>query len=1263
MKRRYNDDSSVRGVLRGLLVCFVLLLGSCMKEPLPETGRRLQVEEGIEGTLTVAVGGNDFEQRVSVLTRSGDLDAESDEQHIHSIYLFVVNIKDENDPASCPVIARKYFPDVTDKLEQITINEELTLPVVKLSMKVVSCQRAEIFAIANVGYSDLQHVANDDELLHACDAGATLADLHALTARLSVSDEEQVRVERRQGHLLMSGFFVNCTEDAQTHYLSGHNLRLSLVAEDDGSLSLYDADNTSDGPFTPLGKDGEKAGAVILQRLDAKVTFNITPVGELAATEGAYFHLKSWQVKNAPVDEQICWHREIPDYIVSDSKIFQRDITQTPDGGYTFTFYQFENCTGVNTESATFGYHPINGGSIAEQYNMQYGLQPGIDADDVAAAFPDYPNEYTNFAYGLRARQEKSNPDGTPYDPEPGDEDDGTETVVNGDWAFAPQKATYVLLTGKYYNPAEPVRRRKDDPRNADFPEKALEDYPFWSVDNLPVRTAAEAATRTRMADVTYVVHLGYVGGGNFDRSTAPIPGSIASLDEYVKKVNDYNVLRNHHYVYTIGISGVNSVKVEATREDGGNAYGQEKQPGSEGNVIESQHLFNVDAHYETRNLTLDFERMPEGHEEYGFRLKTCYESLAATLKRKDDGTYGVFDESGHEMTDIRGHDLDWIHFAWHGTDNAPSRSLIDPQTGNGIPYSKTYGGYLTQQTYDDPNGELLQEKDAEHPYYLMNSAEFVAQVWELYRRWLAKGRPAAEKTVTFTVYVDEYFYDHNPLTGGTVDWMSFCTRSSRAAFYFMEGVETSADEHSFYTNAHVAISQRSIQTPYATSTAGGQTVADVAFGIEHLDEFDCKYNSSANYADQYFAAGTPNPANGLFNTMQWYNENAGNSSKMISWKLAEDYFNDKVRSRVLRPNDYNNLMQDDDGNRANRKAAWAVYSRNRDLNRDGELQPAEVRWFVPTAEQYTICFLAGRPAFDYPLYEPAKSHRLSGGGIQSWLIGVPFLHYITGDGQVFWAEEGCSLSGYNDSRTYPYRSIRMARMLTRYGVVNTGAAIASNDATVLLHDPVYIISETRNGPSITDYNTLADGKNYYVTLNKLNTSAFRDYVHSNDLAQHDHEQLNNQLFREFKIARHKIGYTAYDNADWTNYDRTPKIDGIPRTWWQLNGVWAPFTNSNYFSYNGPTTSIAWSYTEDVAGNDLHRWRVPNLRETAIMSLVFPSGWFNGYLTARTRSANLMTGSTNVPYFNISARRIRRMSSNDAQGMYIRPVHDVQADD
>ena len=1250
-----------------LLILFLLTLvgtTACTDEWDRLQGQNpLIVEEGLEGTLSLTIGSYDFENRVTALTRTDTPDAEDDEQHLHSIYIFVIDMQDEADGiAKCPIIARKYISDVTGLLTSVKEGNK-TWNVLNISMKALSCQTAEIFAVANLGYSEMQHIENDADLLALCDKAESLDDLQKLSAKLS-TENGSVNVERMQGHHLMSGFYADFSNEENINYLKADKMRITLK-EDNGKLSIYDSEKGS-RKFRALGDESGDyfPGAIILHRLDSKVTFNIKPTGALAETPGAYFRLTSWQVKNASVEENVHWYNsgEAHSHVTEDSKVFQRDISETDDAGWTFSFYQFENCA-VRSDDTEKGYLFITAEEIAKQYNMEYS-RSDVTEETVKTAFSRYPNDYSLFAYTLRELQEKED-----YK---SDSNDQTVTVTNGDFKYAPKTATYVELKGEYYNPKEPVRRSPDDERNKQYPDKSLADYPYWSVANEPVQTLEEAAKRTRTANVTYKIHLGYVGGGNQKRTTDAVPASVSSINDFLSKVNDYNILRNHHYIYEIQISGVNNIKVEATREDGGNIYEQEKQTGAEGTVVESQHLFKLDAHYETRNLTFDFQRMSQDATGYGFELSTPYQQCRAMLEKKSDGTYGLFREGTRtEISGIQGLDLDWIHFAWHGTEDTPHRSLITPDTGNGISYSKTYGGYTSQQTYNEHNTVLTHDKDADHPYFLMNCDEFVRHVWKYYQEWIAAGKPteSGQSTMTYTIFVDEFYYDNNPTNGANVDWMSFCNQSPRTVQFFMEEQKISADQNSVYTDAHIVITQQSIQTPYATSTARGQNIADVAFGIEHLDEFQAKY-SRDNDVNEHYLGTSSNRENGLYNAALWYYNNKDDASKVIRWEEAEKYFNDKKREYTTVDADYAPAPSSGGEERSNRRGGWAIYSRNRDLNRDGILDLDEIRWFVPALDQYLICFLGGRPAFENPIFESSRAIRTE--QVNGAFKKTPLQHYLTsttGGQRVYWAEEGCSMSSYNEHASAKgCYGIRMARMLRRNSQNDHGSAFGTGqpDENVLKQDPVFIVTRNRNGQAISNKSAeLVDGENYYITLDKLNTDAFRDYVASGELAQHDHEQKNNWLYREYKIAKNKIGYTSWTNKE--DYDRTWKVDGTPRTWWQLNGVWTDsehgYDERNEYYYRDATTSIAYNYTENSNGDDLHRWRIPNLREAAIMNMAFGSKWFGGSYCTRTRSANLgpnYYSGTRIPYFSVKADQIVRIGQESDAKQYVRPVHDVR---
>lgn len=1279
------------------LVLLCMFAASCHDDFMPQTeggGSPLEVVEGIEGELTLSIAPDTYSS-VEVNARASS--DEASDQHIHSLYLFVIDRKNPDGsvpPEQCPVIARKYFSDVMNHLSDITEGGQ-KYKVTEITIPAVSCKTAQIYAIANLGYSNMQGVENEADMIEMCDTVTSLYYLRDVVARLKVNDKQEVNVERMQGHHLMSGFFR--TADLYNFMDKPTELPfVTMKSEANDKLTLYDAKTGE--PYRLMGHENEKgkAAGLFVNRLDTKVTVKIQPAGTLASTDGAYFRLTSWQVFNLPRQQYPLWSfkaREwhVPDKMLGNSKEFKRDLTESDGGGWEFTYYQFENYQAKSRPAGQRkGAAVLDAEAIAAQYNKEYGLKNGeaVTAQEVTDSFAaKYPNKFSSFAYGMRELKDKSYAHGDdkdePYDPEHPGQDNDTLTVINGDFANAPDDATYVKIKGYYYNPQEPEKRIKDDPHSMIYDKShPIDQYPYWGEGQIPVATPEEAHKTTRAAWVIYYVHLGYVGGGNLNLTDDPCPkgDELKNFDKFKNKLNDYNVIRNHHYTYTLKVAGAENIKLEATRENGGNIYEQENQPGAEGQVVDSRHLYDLDSHFTAVNYTVDFTAMPfDLNKGFGFAISTPFQEKRVALKRGPDGEYGLFDKDGNEMTSIRGWDMDWIHFAWHGDLNNPSQSMIDPVTGNGVEYSDTYGGYENQQTYRTDKITLTQDKDATHKHYLLNCQEFAKLVWRSFADWKASGQPKENSSMTFTIFVDEYYYDFNPVTNAQLNWKDFCNKDRRKLFFFMDVDEISADQQSWYTNSHLVVMQSSIQTHYATDNYGGQVIANVAYGIERMDEFRAQYKSdtSNNYTnDQYFEADKTSMVNGLYNTMLWYNKYKDNSERVIDWEKAADYFTAKCYDQYPT---YDVIHNNNgiDGNRKNRRGQWAVYTRNRDLNRNGVLDPEEIRWFVPAIDQYTYCFLGGRPVFDSPLYE--KHIAVEYQGSESWLKGVDIVHFMSSTGTVgkantFWAEEGCTKGRYGGGNAQQYYGIRMARMLSMHGAESSGAAFTGDKMTenTLLQDDLFVISHTRNGEPVPREQRV-DGKTYYVRLDKMNMDAFREPLSIGELTAHTHEDKQNWLYREFRIAKNKVGYNSYTNP--SNYDRNLKIDGIPRTWYQMSGQWSPDKfkpNSNLY-YRGAEESLAYLYREDNDGSDLHHWRIPNLREAAILTMAFPNSWFFGSdtnhgsraIVAGTTSGNLGPGSTDYPVWILRENTIYRMPGTGSGGdagtlFYVRGVQDVK---
>lgn len=87
---------------------------------------------------------------------------------------------------------------------------------------------------------------------------------------------------------------------------------------------------------------------------------------------------------------------------------------------------------------------------------------------------------------------------------------------------------------------------------------------------------------------------------------------------------------------------------------------------------------------------------------------------------------------------------------------------------------------------------------------------------------------------VVYTMFVDEFYYDRNPMTGNTDNllWKKFVNQPNRE-MHILCNTEYSQDRESSLTTSSIMISQRSIKTFYNENASGLKT----AWGIETINE------------------------------------------------------------------------------------------------------------------------------------------------------------------------------------------------------------------------------------------------------------------------------------------------------------------------------------------------------------------------------------------------------------------------------------------
>lgn len=450
-------------------------------------------------------------------------------------------------------------------------------------------------------------------------------------------------------------------------------------------------------------------------------------------------------------------------------------------------------------------------------------------------------------------------------------------------------------------------------------------------------------------AEVTYTIHLGHFN---------------------TTKLNDFNVIRNNHYNYTVNINGVNDITAEAQLK-GDNPY-------AEGLVIEvssGQH-YSVDAHYETRVMkfakssikALKGENNGPG---YILNFATPFGKTKETVNiRKINGKGYVYDMQGNQICQItqlneyknrlfEGElDYTWMKFVRNTTENT--------QGLNGIKGICEYPG---------------------------NGHSSILNIYELLSELYDDNTYGNSEEIYYTCFIDENYYDEK-------DWIDYVNTAPRN-MQIANDLSVSSDGKSIYARVAYSISQQSIQTFYTMATKK-------AFGTEFYDE-EKRYNirlgssgSIAYYENLSFVSGAADDWSGFSAT--------ANTVKNHTWYTNENNKIPIINNVAVEP--IQPMYQ---------SAAKACMSRNRDKDGDGIIDEDEVKWYLASIDQYYALYFAksalpealwfideGTGNNDGDMYEMQQASR-------TWSDnGHDFrgrYHYYTssekGSAGTFWPEEG----------------------------------------------------------------------------------------------------------------------------------------------------------------------------------------------------------------------------------------------------------------
>lgn len=491
------------------------------------------------------------------------------------------------------------------------------------------------------------------------------------------------------------------------------------------------------------------------------------------------------------------------------------------------------------------------------------------------------------------------------------------------------------------------------------------------------VDVSSEAKTQQLSADVTYYVHLG----------------------DFAQDIADFKVWRNTNYIYTITIKGVNSIQVEVESSQYGETF-QEPESGATGSVyVAKESIFTFDAHYGQRVFCFDAANIDPNT--VTWYVKTPFGREGTPIKQGD-------------VEIPSGLDYKWVHFMVNEVS-----TTLDTES-NEYPYSQN------NQKYPGDTSNKLMDVVQFTKYMREQATKWKNGQANDFRKevdtdWKTKFPTEPNKYIRsriyVTVFIDEFYYDADPLTGEKPDtlWKKFVNVPNRLMHILCDS-ESSLDGASTATGSVITLRQHSIQTPYAIKNSSLQS----AWGCETIDEADEMRDHTTGQGIFWFFdkdgsassestedVGPTTLDNGLYNTAILWGIN--NSPQ---WETYLNYG---------RNNDYNIIYMKDDY----AVLRYAALMRNRDSNGNGIIDPEEVRWYIGSLAQ-----LQGLYIGEQGLTEGAKLYKNKyssannvtfGSGpyadCKKWLSHVvsstTSSTTVASSLKIIWAEEGLSISNY----------------------------------------------------------------------------------------------------------------------------------------------------------------------------------------------------------------------------------------------------------
>lgn len=645
------------------------------------------------------------------------------------------------------------------------------------------------------------------------------------------------------------------------------------------------------------------------------------------------------------------------------------------------------------------------------------------------------------------------------------------------------QAVEYTSLSGKTSTKSMRIFQNAND----------FSTYVLVSAKVIMKLTGSEAG-QTLGGDVLYLIHLG-------DWTSTIHNGSSEHWndDEY-SNVANFQTRRNTSYNYTVTVNSVNNIRIEVETSDGENI---ENQPGASGQItIAKEEIAICDAHYEAKTMT--------------FSAKNFFEGTTATA---DDLTWRVktpFGEGspsiGHDGEDIpAGLDYKWVHFRLNKKDanNEYYQDKRRRYTNRAFAESSTFrSADLNQES--DGSGSGLGGYHNDGVMDIIDMVKYIKTQVKRYASWLENGGNYADYKCDFdsdkldkakicvTVFVDEYYYDKDPIFGGSSPtlWKRFVNKEERA-MHILCNSNTSKDLESRATGSVITIQQKPIKSIYNTDES--YTRLQNAWGLESVDE----------HADKVFTYNQDGSLNGSGNNNDEFN---GLANSVCEWGLASGATASNITTieKNIRWDKYlsfeveNELPQLNNGYKSLR---YICMSRNRDNNGNGVIDRDEIRWYLASVRQLIGMYVGdGVLESSVRIYNRSTADRNSDDPARWRQHVISSTKYLNKkEPTIIWGEEGISTGDISGS---------LAEGNTKFTVRCVRNLGMANDAPINKTPDDYI-----------QYSKNADGS-YTFECTHINESALR-YYSSRELDYEDERATANCLYKKFETAPADQSWTS----------------------------------------------------------------------------------------------------------------------------------------